>query len=409
VTAVDMVGRESALTAPVTAHLVDKTPPAIPTALAVRNGAGVVEVTWRMSPELDAAGYYIERSTGLHVPYIRLDRALIPVRRPIWTDTIAGGRPYFYRVIAVDSGSNASAPSNPVSALPRDDTPPSPPTGLALATAQHRIAAHWTPVSAKDLRGYYVYQVEGKDRTRITGRPLIAPQFVDSGPVGRGLTPGHAYTIRVTALDSNFNESPPVEGRILVPDDVPPTPPSALSAQNIEGRFVALAWSASGSSDVRAYVLTRTGGPADTGARATHRFPASARAWRDTVVVHGRRYTYRLTAVDSAGNVSAALTDSVAFRELVSPPPPRATAARLVTPGGVEVRWERVVSLELVGYHVYRSSLPTGVYRRLTRAPVSRLTFTDSTGHAGFYYQVRAVDKSGNESTQSPTAPVVTR
>ena len=408
VTAVDLAGRESGLTAPVTVRLVDRTPPGVPIELAVRNGSGTVDITWRMSPELDAAGYHIERSTGLNRAYVRLDRALIPVGRPIWADTVPGGHPYFYRVIAVDSSGNASGPSNPVSALPRDDTPPPPPTGLVLTTAQHRITAHWAPVSAKDLRGYYVYQVDAKGRTRVTGRPLSVPQFVDSGPVGRGLTPGHAYTIHVTALDSNFNESPPVAARILIPDDEPPTPPSAFAAANVEGRFVALSWSASGSQDVQGYVLTRTGGPADTGARATHRFPASARAWRDTLVTHGRRYLYRLTAIDSAGNVSGARTDSVAFRDLVSPPPPRATAARAVA-GGVEVRWERVVSLELVGYNVYRASLPTGAYRKLTRAPVSVLTFTDSTGHAGFYYRVRAVDKSGNESTPSPAAPVGAR
>ena len=408
VTAVDLAGRESALTAPVTARLVDHTPPGIPLDLAVRNGSAIVDVTWRMSPELDAAGYHIERSTGLNRPYARLDHALIPVGRPLWTDSVAGGRQYFYRVIAVDSTGNASAPSNPVSANPRDDTPPPPPTGLVLTTARHRIVARWAPVSAKDLRGYYGYHVEGRDRTRVTGRPLDSPQFSDSGPVGRGLTPGHAYTIRVTALDSNFNESPPVEGRILVPDDEPPAPPSAFSVQNIEGRFVALSWSASGSVDVQAYVVRRSGGPADTGALAMHRFPAAARSWRDTAVIHGRRYTYRLTAVDSAGNVSAARADSVAFRDFVPPPPPRAAGARAI-PHGVEVRWERVVSLELAGYNVYRASLPTGSYRKLTRAPVSLLAFTDSTGHAGFYYRVRAVDKSGNESSPSPAAPVTTR
>jgi fibronectin type 3 domain-containing protein len=235
-------------------------------------------------------------------------------------------------------------------------------------------------------------------------------QFVDSGTAHQGLNPGGKYLIRVTAVDSAFNESTPVEASITVPDDRPPGPPSGFVIRNVEGRYVELTWSPSGSLDVRAYAVTRSGGPADTGALAAHRFPASARTWRDTAVTHGRHYTYRLTAVDSAGNVSGARTDSVAFRDLVAPPPPRATSARALTPGaGVEVRWERVVSLELVGYNVYRSSLPTGVYRRLTRAPVSLLTFTDSTGHAGFYYRVRAVDKSGNESTPSPAAPVVGR
>lgn len=408
VTAVDMAGRESGLTAAATAHLVDHTPPAIPTDLAVRNGDGVVDVTWRMSPEIDAVGYHIERSTGLHEPYRRLDRVLIPVRRPIWADTIAGGHQYFYRVIAVDSSGNASVPSNVAAALPADRTPPVPAANLVLTTAQHRVTARWSPSASRDLRGYFVYHGEGATRVRLTGRPVTVTQFVDSGTADQGLNPGGEYLIRVTAVDSAFNESAPIEATITVPDDQPPGSPSAFTSRNVEGRYVDLAWSPSGSLDVRAYVVTRTGGPADTGALAMHRLPATARAWRDTAVIHGRLYTYRLLAVDSAGNASPPRVDSVTFRDLTPPPSPRAAGARAL-PQGVEVRWERVVSLELVGYHVYRSRLPTGVYRRLTRAPVSLLMFIDSTGHAGFYYQVRAVDRSGNESTPSPAAPVVGR
>ena len=408
ITAVDLAGRESAPTAAAPAHLVDRTPPAIPVELAVRNGNNVVDITWRMSPELDAAGYHIERSLDVRRGFRRLDRALIPVRRPVWTDTVPGGHQYFYRIIAVDSSGNASAPSNPVDALPVDHTPPPPPTALVLTTSRHRITARWGPSTSGDFRGYYVYRGSGSAGVRLTGRPLTVTQFVDSGTAGRGLTPGGKYLIRVTALDSTFNESAPLEAWITIPDDQPPTPPSAVAARNVAGRYVEVSWSASGSRDVQTYAVTRAGGPADTGSRATHRFPAAARSWRDTAVVHGVRYTYRLTAIDSAGNVSTPRADSVLFRDFTPPPAPRMAAARVVA-GVVEVRWERVVGLELVGYNVYRSSLPTGAYRKLTRAPASLLVFTDSTGRAGFYYTVRAVDRSGNESAPSPVAPVARR
>ncbi|HZH41486.1 MAG TPA: hypothetical protein VFD85_10760 [Gemmatimonadales bacterium] len=409
VSAVDLAGRESPLTAALAARTVDRTAPAIPVDLAVKNGDGVVEVTWRLAPELDAAGYHVERSAGLHQPYTRLNRVLIPVRRPIWTDTVPrGGRQYFYRVIAVDSAGNSSAPSNPVAGLPADKTPPPPVTALTLTTAQHRITAHWAPSPARDLRGYYVYHGEGASRVRLTGRPITAPQFVDSGTAQRGLTPGGRYVIRVSVVDSSYNESPGVEASITVPDDQPPAPPSTFSASNVAGRYVQVSWSASASRDVQAYTVTRSGDPSDTGARAAHRLPASARAWRDTVVVHGHHYSYRIAATDSAGNASAILKDSVYFRDLVGPPPPRAAGARALA-RGVEIRWERVVSPELAGYHVYRATLPTGTYHRLTRTPISLLVFTDSTGRAGLYYTVRAVDQSGNESRSSPVAPVAPR
>ena len=411
VTAVDMAGRESAPSAPVTARARDLTPPGAPAELAVRNGDGAVTVTWRLSPEADAAGYHIERSTGLSRPYTRLDRALIPAARPIWTDTVAGGRQYFYRVVAVDSSGNASAASNPIAAEPFDRTPPAAPTALSATSASGRLTIRWSASPSRDVRGYFVYRGESGRFVRLSARPVEALTFTDSGYGGNvgareRLTPGAHYTIRVSAVDSSFNESPKAETQVLVPDDRPPGPPSAFRVENVLGRWVRVSWDASGDLDVAHYALSRSGG--DAGAPVALSLPASAREWRDTAAVHGRRYVYRLTAVDSAGNVSVAVADSVLFRDFTPPPAPRAANARWVG-GAVQVAWERVVSPELAGYHVYRSALPTGAYQRLSATPVALLTFADSAGRPGFFYVVRAVDRSGNESAPSPVAGVAPR
>ncbi len=194
-TAVDVAGRESAPSPAVTAHAKDVTPPGMPTGLAVRNGDGVVTLTWRLSPEADVAGYHVERSTGLSRPYTRLDRALLPASQPLWTDTVAGGRQYFYRVVAVDSAGNASAPSNPVSAQPEDRTPPAPPTAVTATAAQRRLTIRWNASPSRDVRGYYVYRGESGRFVRLVTRPVETLAFTDSGYGGNGgalatLTPG---------------------------------------------------------------------------------------------------------------------------------------------------------------------------------------------------------------------------
>jgi fibronectin type 3 domain-containing protein len=410
-TAVDVAGRESAPSPAVTARARDDTPPGAPAGLAVKNGDGLVTVTWSLAPEADVAGYHIERSTGLSKPFARLDHALIPAAQPLWTDTVPGGRQYFYRVVAVDSAGLASGPSNPVSAEPDDRTPPAPPTALSATAEGRRITIRWSASPSSDVRGYWVYRGESGRFVRLVSRPLQALTFTDSGYAGNPgalarLTPGARYVVRVSAVDSAFNESVKVEAQVLVPDDRPPAPPSALRVENVRGRYVSVSWDASADRDVARYLLSRTGGGPRAGFGQT--FPAAARAWRDTAVVHGERYVYRLTAVDSAGNASGPVTDSVTFRDFTPPPAPRAASARLVA-GLVLVRWERVVSAELVGYRVYRSALPTGVFERLTAAPVTVLSFADSTGRAGLFYAVRAVDRSGNESAASPVAGVTPR
>jgi fibronectin type 3 domain-containing protein len=122
---------------------------------------------------------------------------------------------------------------------------------------------------------------------------------------------------------------------------------------------------------------------------------------RDTALVLGQRYVYRMTSIDTAGNRSKMIVDSLWFRDPTPPPAPRNTLAR-ATADGVTISWERVVDDQLVGYMVYRSEIPTGVFTPVTTKPVKELTYTAKGAPATFYYVVRAVDVSGNESISSP-------
>ena len=404
VTAVDLLGRESAPSGEGAASPVDRTPPAPPVGVAVRSGEGSVLVTWRLSPEADAVGYHVERATSQNGLYTRLTTRPLPADAPVLSDsTVSGGRPYFYRVLAVDSTGNASEPSTAIVALPTDRTPPLPPTGVTATVQARRLTVRWAASLSRDVRGYFVYRGESADRmARLLSRPLEgALQFADSGFGNSGLAPGRRYLVHVTAVDSAFNESAPVSVEATVPDDEPPAAPGGFVARGVLGRYVELEWTASGALDVRSYVVTRSGGaePAvPLGAVAR-----DARSLRDTSALRGRTYVYRLVAVDSAGNRSPEVADTLAFGDATPPATPRFAAAR-ASAAGVEVTWERVASTDLVGYLVYRSALPTGTYERLTPLPVTELRFVDPGGRSGQFYVVRAVDSSHNESAPSPVA-----
>lgn len=409
VRAFDVLGREGpGASASVTP--VDHVPPAPPTELAVQPGDGVVTLVWRMSPELDAAGYLVERSTGLDETFKAVTPERLPVDAPMWVDSaVVGGTQYFYRVIAIDRAGNRSQPSNALSAVPQDHTPPAPPTGLTATAAHRRLRISWRPSPSSDVRGYYIYRGLSADRlVRLTGQPVPADTFEDRGYGEQGLHPGGRYLVAVSAVDRSYNESSRVLIHVRVPDDEPPAAPTTLHAGNVDGRYVQLTWSASPALDVAAYVLSRTAvGDTTTGDTAVvlGRYPASARRLeaRDTTVVLDTHYLYRLVAVDSAGNVGPAATDSLLFRESTPPPAPRYAAAS-VGQDGVHIRWERVVDRDLAGYNIYRSDIPTGVFTRVNDRLVHGLTFVDPLGRPRYYYVVRAVDGSGNESQSSPVA-----
>jgi fibronectin type 3 domain-containing protein len=403
VTAVDMLGVESAPGAAASLRATDRTPPAIPVGLAVENGNGVVRLVWRMSPETDAAGYHVERAAGLSQPYTRLTRIPLPVDTPEWVDSaVTGGRQYFYRVIAVDAAGNASEPSNALSSLPLDRTPPLPPPTVTTVLQERRVVVRWTASPSRDVQGYHVYRGDAPDRlVRLTSKPIAAMELVDSGYADAGLAPGRRYLVRVSAVDSSFNESPPAATELTLPDDEPPAPPAAFTVRSVMGRYAEIEWVGSSALDVQAYVLTR----ADSGAAAIEvgRFDAATKTWRDTAVVTGRVYAYQLVAVDSAGNSSVAVGDTLHYGDFTPPASPRYLAARAGR-AGVELVWERVASPDLAGYVVYRSTLPTGVFERVTPQPVTALRFVDPTGRPDHFYVVRAVDRSGNESAASPVA-----
>ena len=408
VTAVDMAGRESAPAGTAPTVVQDRTPPAMPEDIVVQEGEGIVSLSWRLAPEPDVAGYHVERAVGLGDKFTRLDRTMIPAQRPEWVDTVPGARRFYYRIIVVDAAGNASDPSNAISAVAHDKAAPNAPTNVTAAANGRRVTLKWSPVNARDLRGYFVYRGDTPEHlVRVVDAPIIGTQYVDSGYAKKGLRPGGNYFIEVSAVDSSFNESPHVRAQVSLVDDEAPTPPTTIEARNVLGRYVEVEWSASTALDVVAYEVSRSlfGSATDSTVRLG-RLKQDGRALRDTTPVHARRYLYRVTPIDSAGNRGQSAVDTVEFRDFVPPPPPRVAAARLGT-GGVTVTWQRVIASELAGYNVYRSTVPTGVFQKVNSTPVQLLTLVDRAGAANYFYMVRAVDRSGNESDKSPVVAVI--
>lgn len=400
---VDVVDRESAPSAAATVRAGGLPTLAPPQNVAARPGEGRVTVLWPIAPEPRAAGYRVERSGGLDQPFEPLHEELIPVQGPRFVDrTVAGGRMYAYRVVVVDTAGRESPPSNPVVVRPFDRTPPEAPDSVVADDSARTALLSWTPSASSDAVGYHVYQGERDGKLfRVTAEPVTVTRYRYAGSGDAGLQPGGTYAFTVTAVDRLGNESPGTRVTVTIPDDQPPEPPAELSLSGHHGRHVVARWLGSPSRDVDRYVLLR-GSDGDT-VTVGSRGDGERFVLRDTAVVRGTEYEYRLIAVDTAGNRSEPAVRTHAFRDWVPPPAPRHAAAAS-TDGGVTVRWERVVDPELAGYRVYRSTLPTGRFEAVSGLvePGDELEIVDPGGEPRHFYVVRAVDRSGNESENSP-------
>jgi hypothetical protein len=154
-----------------------------------------------------------------------------------------------------------------------------------------------TPIQSTDAGGTIDHTAEKGATYRYTA------QRVRSISLG-----GHALEIRGSV-------SPPVT--VVMRDIFPPQPPAGLEAvpggATAADRSIDLSWTPGSDADLAGYNVYRQdidskGAAAGT---ATHlnATPVVGPAYRDQSAVAGRRYAYRVTAVDTAGNESAPSAD----------------------------------------------------------------------------------------------------
>jgi fibronectin type 3 domain-containing protein len=79
-----------------------------------------------------------------------------------------------------------------------------------------------------------------------------------------------------------------------------------------------------------------------------------------------------------------------------------------LTAHSVALRWNASPSPSVVGYIVYRATLPSTTYAILS-SPISGLNYTDETVEAGqtYTYVVTAVNPGGQESPHSQSVTAV--
>ncbi|MBT2511917.1 cellulose 1,4-beta-cellobiosidase [Streptomyces sp. ISL-98] len=74
------------------------------------------------------------------------------------------------------------------------------------------------------------------------------------------------------------------------------------------------------------------------------------------------------------------------------------------------VAWSKNTEMDLAGYRVYRRLKGTSTFTRLNSTPVTTTSYANTPPSTGavYYYEVRAVDKAGRESTGTADMPVTT-
>lgn len=219
---------------------------------------------------------------------------------------------------------------------------------------------------------------------------------VTSAVVGDGLYAFRLTTAGTTAATLASREAVASTTPQLVvssrppPDTQPPTVPGGVSAAAASQSHVDLTWTASTDNDaVSYYSVYRDGALVDT-------VPAGTHAYVDVDVNAGRTYTYRVDAVDAAGNRSAlSATASVSPPDETPPELPDPFDVVLTGPTTVSLRWGASTdNVGITGYRLKRGN-PT-----MANLPAGATSFDDDSVQPGrtYTYSLSAADATGNRS-----------
>ncbi len=237
--------------------------------------------------------------------------------------TLPSGSSVAYKVRTSETKARASADSNIVTA--RIYSPLVAPGDVRVDVTEPALVLHWTqtPVPpGASARVYRVYRAQTESAQEIpppdvsqaklktplelegtsTTADFSDPRF-DFGTT-------YLYTVRsVEQFGSDFVESADSAPAIVTPRDVfPPAAPTGLEISIIPATarvpaYIELSWAISPEPDLAGYYVYRSDVESAPGERiSTEILPSPT--FHDMSVMPGRRYYYRVSALDRAGNES---------------------------------------------------------------------------------------------------------
>ena len=415
VRAVDTAGNPGAYsnTSSVTTQAApDTTPPSAPGTLTSSVVSSTqINLSWNAATDdVGVAGYRVERCAGAGCASFA--QIATPPGTSFSDTGLTAATPYSYRVRAVDAANNLGAYSNTSGATTPDTSPPGAPGTLtSSAASSSRVDLSW--VAATDDVGVTGYRLERCVGASCADFVQIATPTVTSFS-DTGLKASTSYSYRVRAVDAAGNPGAfSNTTRATTPDTLSPSAPGTLTSSAASTTQIDLSWDAAMDDvGVTGYRVERCTG-AGCGDFAQIAAPAGTSV-SDSGLTASTTYTYRVRAVDAAGNqgpfsnISSAVTEAAA--DTTPPSAPGTLTSSAVTSSQINLNWGVATDdVGVTGYRVERCA-GGGCGSFVQVATAAGTSFSDAglTPSTSYSYRVRAVDAAGNPGTFSNTSSATT-
>lgn len=251
------------------------------------------------------------------------------------------------------------------------------------------------------------------DSAEEEGEVLLKPP---PPPRAKGAYPASGKS----AYKSIAKPFPPVKFKFAAPpgpitDTTPPTKPTNLQATVVSTSQINLAWNVSiDSVGIAAYLIERCAGASCSGFAQI--VTSVTPVYSNTGLSPATSYSYRVRAVDAAGNLSDYSTIVTAITQTptvdtTAPTIPQDLTATVISSSQINLTW--TPSTDDVGVSAYLLEHCQGVgcssFSQINTPSISGYSHTGLAASTSHSYRVRAIDAAGNVSGYSSTVTAVTQ
>ncbi|MEW6606716.1 MAG: hypothetical protein AB1414_04555 [bacterium] len=396
--------------------------PSPPTGVIAKSGPGSRQITliWNANPEpeLDYYRIYLGTSSGNYFGYF--DKVPKEWHTGVIISGLTNGTTYYIVVTAVNISGVESDYSEEVSATPEDigDTePPTKPTNLNINDPEtgEELELSWdASIDNVEVSHYLIY--------RLTNNSAVSESNYDSGfPVSTSktnytdyeVTEANTYYYKVLAVDTSDNRSGLSNLADASPTDtLAPAEPTNVNTTPGD-TIIDLWWTApttntdnSELTDLAGYNIYRGTSPGNYNPEPINGLTLiTTLYYNDTGLINEQTYYYIVKAVDDSGNEGPASIE-VSETPVGTDTPPAPPTDVMITEKETEllITWAPNHELDLAGYNIYRG-IESGNYSPTPINPslITTESYTDRdvVENQTYFYVVRAVDESGQESDNS--------
>lgn len=405
---VDSTGREAASSAWISAdNLADEVRPWISSASAADlPGQRAIRLRWKVGNGARVRGIVVHRADRFDGPYSPI--ADLPPTDTGYTDHVQRVKEtYFYRIELVDMVGRSTV-GMPVQGLSNDEPKVMPPAAVTAEATARGIVLRWQP-GGPDVAFYQVERGAPKDSTfALAASGIRAPaqgavEWTDSSATDNTV---RRYRIRAVSIGGPVS-MPSMTVTVQTFDGRVPSTPTEVAVREADG-VAWVSWRDPWAADAGIFMadVERTGA-GDTAFRAVNAapIPAGTALFRDSSIVAGRSYRYRVVGRSVSG-VRGRPSASVELRgrseDLAGP---RLLMAKR-TAEGIALEWATRT----------RSGKALNLYRAVNGAapvlvkalPPDAAGYTDRQAVKGAFnqYVVRLVRMDGTESDPSEAVGV---